>query len=248
MTMQLAMTHQSPRGIFGSRLKVDINADRDVFLTGGVVSAIKDQANGIYLTQSTAGARPAVVAGVGGHTAIRFDGTDDVLLSSAGFSSMAIDTVGVYAIYTWPGGTGNAGGPYEIYRNTVTYGALYPLYYFGTLYCRRNNGSGSYNELGGSSDTVAGTRLLSARLANGAEGINTILQRDNTLTLGSAAQSGGFLVTPDSIVLGRENSGPYYCACDFYRLIVVQPCPTIAEHAALIAYLRAAYPSIAIAP
>lgn len=229
--------------IAGSKVALDLIANT---LAASPVTAWADQgslANNV--ANGTAGQQPTLVAALlDGNPAVRFDAADDNLERAGTFTGiLSGQTVYVYTVCNDRVGSGNYRG--ALYDFSLDGGANHGLslfHYDTNLWGRHCNASGGTNNMLVAEGTV-GPRLYTQRIDTSQIALDV-----NNTSIFSSAVSSGMLTTPAYLKIGNIYGGGIGPGnFDIFRLIAVSPKPTAPEHTAILAMLRAQYPSIAIA-
>lgn len=218
----------TPSTILGAKCVCDLDCDRGLtFGAGGGVQQWSDQsAQANHVTQATLGSQPplATTNVVNGHKPLTFH---TPAIARATFSGIA--SAGTYPYIYLLLSTGG-GSLYYYQRTMLTIGGVMTL---------------DVNYL---TMTAAGVSWMAGSLTRPAllcVQFDTDLIRVgwNNVSVGTA--TAGSVGPATSLTIGQTTaSGDSWYA---YRLVVTNDVPTAAEHAAMLAFFRAQYPSAAIA-
>ncbi len=229
----------------GSQLIVDLNSDVGITLATGVSAWADLSGRGNSVIQATGAAQPAYVANVlNGHPALRYTGTQ--FLAKTSFSGIgAGDRPRAYVVADFSQTGSFSAAPFALGASASTDTGMY-------IDHATTNIAG-ISKLGGSVLSVAQGATTDGPAALYDISINaafrTLISQGNTLVgTGTSAGSSGLLSAIDRLYVGiLENGVTHPFSGDIIRLFVVNPAPTTAQHAAIITYLRALYPSLTLA-
>jgi hypothetical protein len=244
-TIYAPPTQDTPAIILGAKRILELDSDVGPVIGSGsrVTNWVDQSALGNSPSQPTAGKQPLQVAGVlDGHAAIRTDGSDDSLRLAGTFSGLAIgDRPYIYCVSKPRAGS-------VPYNDTLicldTDGAASATSHLTLLFHTVSNIRAQSN----SPFVSVGETSLSARLLTARFEASTLELDLNNVTLGTVAMSGMAALTPIWLTLGDRVQGVSVPgATDYFRIVFANPAPSASQHARMLAYLRAKYPSCGIA-
>jgi hypothetical protein len=234
----------NPYSILGAKLIQDLNSDLGVSVSAGKATAWADQgplANSP--AQATGSKQPAYVAAVlDGHAAVRSDGTDDLMRVSGTFAGLPIGIRPYFYVVVDPRSGSATYTSDLVYMDTDglagSVGNTQELVHIGANLVFRPNSLTAPTAL--NADLTA--QLWTARyLAD-----NTCHLDINNVDVNSVSAGALPKASLWQSLFDRTASPVLPGAWDLFRVIIADS-PTAAQHASLIAYLKAQFPSIAIA-
>jgi hypothetical protein len=227
--------------INGASLVLDLNSDVGVSSTAGAVSAWADSSGhspSAIAAQATGSLQPTVVASVlDGHSAIRFDGSDDCLDAASGIVGLPAGAL-PYVYCVWAPRNTSPTYLAEVYSfagsSAETHNLALYHYTDGGLYARADGAVA-----GATPESNFTARVTTQRLTAGAHTLDL-----NNVQIGTVAPSATGLQVPETQVrLGKRWDNAFPGNIDIFRLAVVNPPPTAAQHAANMEFFRRQYPS-----
>ena len=237
------------RGVLGSKLKMDFNSDIGLqFGTGSNVNTWLDQSgNSFNLTQATTTQQPVAVPSVSdGHTAIRFDGSNDFLHCS-GLTGFTSGSAAYYIVWADRQGIASYQATmfdFSIDGTSANRGQTY--LHNSNYHSFRNLTSqtaGDYVEIQYIDNNVnTDVRLWAMRFTGSA-----FTAEVNGVQVQSVTHSGQTLVAiPTAVRVGQLIPSGLPMKGDVYRLICCNPGPSASEHTALMNYFKRQFPSAGI--
>jgi hypothetical protein len=237
----------TPKTILGSKLVIDLNSDLGITGIGGSMKWADQGPLANDVVQATTANQPALVLNVlNGHAALRMTTAVRQFLartgSFAGISPGDFPRYYVIGSFTSIGG----GGLFELGAgsgNAVAFpypvsGLIRSTYANGNVANQFRTAALQYTD---ALPVVAALWDLQANGVAGVSGVATF-SKNNVLQATTTGQSTFFTDLLNTIVVCSRyltNSDG-----DMFRLVIVNPAPTVAEHNALIAYFRSIYPSL----
>lgn len=243
----------SLKQIVGAALILDLNSDLGISTLSGNVSTWVDQSARVNtVTQATAGTRPAYIASVlDGHAALRCVAATNKNLARVGtFTGLAPgDFSRAYVICAiTAANVSGAGGPFEIGApGTSGLGLMFPFSHNTHLSAQyavgiAGTGGGAYRT---GLVEYTETTPLAAQLYDISVTAGTMRFAKNNVSKVTQTDIGGSTADPlTSLIVGSR----YFTNFDgdLFRVVVVNPAPTVVQHAQIVAYFRAQYPSLGL--
>lgn len=233
----------TPASILGAKRVLELDSDVGVTLAiSPKISSWVDQGPlGNTPSQSSSAKQPTRVLSVlDGHAAIRSDGSDDSLRVAGTYAGLvAGDRPYVYCVYTPRAGS----SPYTQNVWALDTNGLASATNNLQMLEHVTTTLKGYN---GVSQVAVAESALVARLVTLRWAASTLELDLNNTNIGSVA-SGGFTTTPLYLTLAdRVAAVSLPGANDYFRMVISNPAPTAEQHARMIAYFKAQYPSLGL--
>lgn len=240
----------SPLSILGVKCAIDLCSDIGITPgVGGRVAGMNDLgARGNHVSQGTLANQPFLIASVlDGHAAVRFDASNDEFICAAFAGITTGQSLVVYMVVKDRAGTGTERAAYYDFNvGGASNSGLSLFHYDANIWGRKSDGGGGLANFPFTTESTIGPRLYTDRIGGTVTGYQFDI--GNTVFLANTGYPSGALWTPDRLKIGNIYGGGIGVGnCDLFRLIASCPAPSAAEHTAMLAFLRAQYPSVPIA-
>jgi hypothetical protein len=227
-TSLAAGASDSVAAILGAKRIVDFDAGQNiVYAASPAVSQWTDTAQGLVLTQANVSDQPAIVAGFGGKSAMRFGASGTPGLTGPAPAGLAAgDRPYVYEVIYRDVHWGDSG----IWRVNAS-----DFHHYGTSpdgYANRYRG-GNWSQFGNPAGYILAMYCIRYDAAA------CVMEYNGSAVVNGPAST---LAAPTLFAVGAPV--PTNRQIDLYRLIVANPAPTADEHARVLAALRTEYPGL----